>query len=88
VILPYKNPEKKRAYQREYMRQRRAGVRPSANPEPEPVRPHQEQAPGPPQFIDRSRPYTIEGRCPYPAYMVKDGYWYHWETGKLVGKVR
>ena len=70
------------------MRQRRAGVRPSANPKPEPVNPHQEQAQEPPRFIDRDRPYTIEGRCPNPAYLVQDGYWYHWETGELVGPVR
>jgi hypothetical protein len=38
-------------------------------------------------MIDRSRPHTIEGRYPYPAYLVQDGYWYHWETGELVGKV-
>jgi hypothetical protein len=40
--MPYKNHEKKRDYQREYMRQRRVAVRPSASPEVEAVRPHQE----------------------------------------------
>jgi hypothetical protein len=85
--MPYKNPDKKRAYQRKYMRQRRAGVRPSAEPEPEPVRPHQEQA-GPSRFIDQDRPYTIEDRYPHPSYLVQDGYWYHWETGELVGQVQ
>jgi len=72
------------------MRQMRAGVRPSASPEPEPVRPHQEQAQaqGPPRFLDRSRPYHEEERYPWPAYLVQDGYWYHWETGELVGKAR
>jgi hypothetical protein len=85
--MPYKSNEKKKAYQREYMRQRRAGVRPSARPELELVKPHQEQA-EPSQMIDRSRPYTIEGRYPYPAYLIQDGYWYHWQTGELVGKAR
>jgi len=86
--LPYKDPEKKRTYQKEYMRQKRAGVRPSVTPESEPVRPHQEQAQGPPRFIDQDRPYTIEDRYPWPAYLVQDGFWFHWETGKLAGKVR
>jgi hypothetical protein len=86
--MPYKSKAEKAAYMREYMRQRRAGVKPSAWPELEPVRPHQEQAQEPPRFIDQSRPYAIEGRCPYPAYLVQDGYWYHWQTGELVGKVR
>jgi len=70
------------------MRQRRAGVRPSVSPEPEPVNPHQEQAQEPPRFIDRSRPYSIEGRCPYPAYLVQDGLWFDPNTGEVVGKVR
>jgi hypothetical protein len=86
--MPYKIKEKKRAYQREYMRQRRAGVRRSASPEPEPVRPHQEQAQVPPRFIDWDRHYTIEERYPYPAYLVQDGFWYDPKTGELVGKVR
>ena len=83
--MPYKDQDKKRAYQKAYMRQRRDDVRPSPQ---EPVRPHQEQADGPPRFIDRGRPYTIESRYPYPAYLVQDGYWYHWETGELLGEVR
>jgi hypothetical protein len=86
--MPYADKNKKRAYQREYMRQRRADVRPSDSLEPETVRPNQEQAQEPLRFIDRSRPYAVEGRCPYPVYLVQDGYWYHWETGELVGKVR
>jgi hypothetical protein len=85
--MPYKSSEKKRAYQRAYMRQRRKSVRPSASHETDPVRPHQEQAELP-KFIDRSRAYYEEERFPYPAYLVQDGYWYHWETGELVGKVR
>ena len=87
MILPYKDPEKKRAYQREYMRQRRAGVRPSANQKTEPVRPNQEQA-GAIRFIDRDRPYTIEDRYPYPAYLVQDSFWFDPKTGNLVGKAR
>jgi hypothetical protein len=80
--MPYKNPEKKKEYQRDYMRQRRAEVRPSPQ---EPVRPHQEQA-EPPRFFDRSKPYTIEDRYPYPAYLVQDGFWFDPGTRELVGK--
>jgi hypothetical protein len=86
--MPYKSSEKKRAYQREYMRQRRTKVRPSNSSEPELVRPHQEQTQEPPRFIDRDQPYTVEGRYPWPAYLIQDGYWYHWQTGELVGKVK
>lgn len=82
--MPYKDQDKKRAYQKAYMRQRRADVRPSPQ---EPVRPHQELA-GPPQMIDRSRPFTIEGRYPYPAYLMQDGLWYDPKTGGLVGEER
>ena len=85
--MPFKEPEKKRAYQREYMRKRRTGGRPSANLGLEPVRPHQEQA-EPSQFINRSKPYNVEGRYPYPAYLVQDGFWYDPRTGNLVGEVR
>ena len=85
--MPYKDPEKKRAYQREYMRQRRADFRPPARPGREPVRPHQEQA-EPSQFINRSKPYAVEDRYPYPAYLVQDGFWYDPRTGNLVGEVR
>jgi hypothetical protein len=82
--MPYKNHEKKRAYHREYMRRRRAAVKPSPPPMLNPV---PAQA-GLPQRIDRERPYTLESRYPWPAYLVQDGYWYHWETGELVGKAR
>jgi len=82
--MPYKDPEKKRAYQRDYMRQRRGDVRPLPQ---ESIRPHQEQA-EPPQMIDRGRPYTIEGRYPYPAYLMQDGFWFDPTTGELVGEVR
>jgi hypothetical protein len=83
--MPYKDPDKKRGYHREYMRSRRADVKPSPQ---EPVKPHQEQAEGPPQFIDRGRPYTIEGRYPYPAYLVQDGNWFNPQTGELVGPAK
>ena len=85
--MPYKDLEKKRAYQRGYMRKKRSGIRPSASPEPELVKPHLEQV-DPPQFIDRDRSYTVEDRYPYPAYLVQDGFWYDPKTGNLVGKAR
>ena len=83
--MPHKDPDTKRAYHREYMRRKRADVKPSPQ---EPVKPHQEQAEGPPQFIDQGRPYTIESRYPWPAYLVQDGYWFDPNKGDLVGKVR
>ena len=43
---------------------------------------------GPPRRIDKGRPYTVESRYPWPAFLVQGGYWYHWETGELVGKAR
>ena len=85
--MPFKDPEKKRAYQREYMKKKRSGIRPSAYPAHEPVRPHLEQV-EPSQFINRSKPYTVEDSYPYPAYLVQGNHWYHWETGKLVGEAR
>jgi hypothetical protein len=83
--MPYKDPETKRAYHREFMRRRRAVVKPSPQ---EPVKPRQEQAEGPPRFIDRSRPYTLEGRYPWPAYLVQDGFWFDPKTGELIGRVK
>jgi len=88
--MPHQDPEKKRAYHREYMRRRREAVKPG----PEVVLiPAQEG----PQFtrrrqmhrmIDRTRPYTVESRYPYPAYLVQDGLWFDPTTGELVGEVR
>ena len=86
--MPYKNPDQKRAYMKAYMARRRAFVRPSTSPEPEPVRPNQERTQKPPRFLDRDRPYTTEDRYPYPAYLVQDGYWYDPKTGEVVGKAR
>ena len=83
--MPYKDPDKKRGYQKEYMRQRRDSVRPSLQ---EPVKSHQEQTEGTPRFIDRGRPYAIESRYPYPAYLVQSSNWFNPQTGELVGKVR
>jgi hypothetical protein len=82
--MPYKNHEKKREYHREYMRRRRAAVKPDPAPvlNPAPV-----QA-GPPERIDLTRPYTEESRYPWPAYLVQDGFWFDPKTGELVGKVR
>ena len=80
--MPYKDPDKKRGYHRDYMRRKRADVKPSPQ---EFVRPHQELVQEPPRFIDRTRPYTVEGRYPWPAYLVQDGYWFSPDTGELVG---
>ena len=82
--MPYKDPDKKRAYSREYMQRRRAVVKPGN--EAELI--HDQEAPGSPRRIDRARPYTVEGRYPWPAYLVQDGYWFDPKTGELVGKVR
>jgi hypothetical protein len=82
--MPHKDPEKKRAYHREYMRRRRAAVKPGNEIM---LRPATAQA-GPPRRIDKTRPFTIESRYPWPAYLVQNGYWYHWETGELIGKAR
>jgi hypothetical protein len=82
--MPYKNSEKKRAYHREYMRRRRAVVKPGN----EIILNQAPAQAGPPRRIDRERPYTVESRYPYPAYLVQDGYWYHWETDELVGRAR
>jgi hypothetical protein len=45
--MPFKNPEKKRAYMKEYMARKRADVRPSISQELEPVRPYKEPSPFP-----------------------------------------
>lgn len=82
--MPFVDKEKKRAYHREYMRRRRAAVKPDTPLVLNPAPGHA----GLPQRIDQDRPYTVEDRYPYPIYLVQDGYWYHWETGELVGKAR
>jgi hypothetical protein len=46
------------------------------------------QAEGTPRFIDRSRPYTIESRYPWPAYLMQDGYWFAPKTGEIIGEVK
>jgi hypothetical protein len=79
--MPYKNPETKRAYHREYMRRRRADVKPGNEPV---LIPAQEG----PRRLDRARRYIVESRYPWPAYLVQDGLWFSPDTGGLVGKVR
>jgi hypothetical protein len=82
--MPHKNPETKRAYHREYMQRRRAAVKPG---NPSVLNPPQE-GPGVPRRLDRTRPYTVESRYPWPAYLMQDGYWFDPKTGELVEKVR
>ena len=82
--MPYKDPAQKRAYHREYMRRRRAAVKPSPPPV---LNPTPSQA-GLSQRIDRSKPYTVEDRYPYPAYLVQDGFWFDSKTDSLVGEVK
>lgn len=82
--MPFKNPEAKRAYFREYMRRRRAAVKPCNGI----VLIPDQESPGPPRRFDRTRPYTVENRYPWPAYLVQGGLWFDPDTGELVGKVR
>ena len=75
----FSDPEKRRRYTREYMRRRGAGSIGR-------VKPQQDHAARPPkQSIDRSRPYTVDTRYPFPAYLVQDGIWFDPKTGELVG---
>ncbi len=82
--MPYKDPETKRAYHREYMQRRRAAVKPNDAPVLNPA----QEGPGTPRCLDRNRPYTVENRYPWPAYLVQDGYWFNLDTGELVGKAK
>jgi hypothetical protein len=82
--MPYKDPDKKRAYHREYMRRRREAVK----PDDAPVLIHAQEGQESPRCIDRTRPYTVESRYPWPAYLVQDGYWFAPDTGELVGVAR
>ncbi len=81
--VSFKDPEKKRVYFREYMRRRRAAVK----PEQEPVLNPAQEAPGPPQRLDWTRPYTTEGRR-RNHYLVQDGFKFDPKTGELVGEAR
>jgi hypothetical protein len=78
--MPYKNPEAKRAYFRAYMQRRRAAVKPGNTFVLIPP----QEAPGPPRRLDRTRPYTVESRFPWPAYLVQEGLWFDPDTGELV----
>jgi hypothetical protein len=82
--MPYKDPDKKRAYHREYMRRRRAAV----NPGKEVMLNPPQEGPGAPRRLDRTRPFTVERRYPWPAYLIQDDLWFDPNTGELVGKVR
>lgn len=91
--MSFIDPDKKRAYHREYMQRRRGAVKPVAlhppceNETDTALIPAQE-GPGAPGRLDRTRPYTVESRFPWPAYFVQDGYWYHWETWEFVGAAK
>ena len=82
--MPYKNPEAKRAYHRDYMRRRRADVKPGnefvLSPSPA-------QA-GPPRRIDKTRPYTVESRYHWPADLLQDGFWFDPGAGEMAGAAR
>ena len=79
--MPFIDPDKKRTYFREYMQRRRAVVKPGN--EAELI--HAQEGPGSPRRIDRTRPYTVERRYPWPAYLVQEGLWFSPDTGELVG---
>ena len=67
------------------MQRRRGAVKPG----PEVVLIPSQEGPGASRRLDRTRPYTrVESRYPWPAYLVQDALWYHWETGELVGAAR
>ena len=38
--------------------------------------------------IDLTRPYTVENRYPWPAYLIQDDLWFDPKTEWLVGKVK
>jgi hypothetical protein len=82
--MPHKDPETKRAYHREYMQRWRAAVKPGALPM---LSPDQAQT-NPPRRLDPTRPYTVESRYPWPAYLIQDDLWFDPNTGEPVGKVR
>jgi hypothetical protein len=82
--MPHKNPETKRAYFREYMQRRRAVVKPG----PEVGLIHTQEGPGASRRLDRTRPYTVESRYPWPAYLVQDDLWFDPNTGEVVGAVK
>ena len=73
--MPYKDPEKKRAYHREYMRQRRAAVKPEHDLMLNPV----QETQVPPPKLDMTRPYR-EAPMPFPL----PSYW--WQDGALYDK--
>jgi hypothetical protein len=79
--MPHKDPETKQAYHREYMRRRRGAVKPGNTS----VLISPQEGPGPPRRLDKTRPYTVESRYPWPAYLVQDGLWFSPDTGELVG---
>jgi hypothetical protein len=84
--MPHKDPETKRAYHRDYMRRKRAGVKPKPppmlSPTPEPSREVGNLC------FNSERPHTTERRYPHPAYLVQDGYWFDPQTLALIGEVK
>lgn len=75
--MPHKDPEEKRAYHRHYMRRRRAGAGRAVKPDPvKPVAPCHEQVERRTRSIDWGRPYTVEDRFPYRAYLCQDDAWF------------
>lgn len=83
--MPHKDPDAKRRYHREYMRRRRVGCVKPPEPVVKPEAPrYPEQAEPPPRFIDWTRPYSVESRFPYRAWLLQDGFWYHPDTGEFV----
>ena len=79
--MPYKNPEAKRAYHRDYM-WRRADIKPGNEMV---LSPSPAQA-GPPRRIDKPRPPIVENRYPRPADLVQDGCWFDPRPGRWRGR--
>lgn len=84
-ILPYKDLEKRRTYHREYMRRRRAAVKPAPSTVLNPAK----EAPrtqAPPSKLDMTRPYReYPMPFPLPSYWWQDGALYDKQTLEFMG---
>jgi hypothetical protein len=90
--MPYADSKRRRDYARDFMRKKRARAEkhshspqaPDVKPSPSDVKPSQAET-DPSKFIDWTRPYTVNDRFPWPAYLMQDGRWYRPDNGELIG---